>query len=160
MNHIDGNDQAVITRDANKNALQPLQRAIADSHTLSHGKVRVRAALDCEPSQGSDRLNLRLRNWRRFIARPDKGDYTVGLKYANPGLYGPSGAGKQIARKQREFNDLTSIAPAANLPAYRQECFNAGGFQRILHSLFVPWARPNRVPLSGQEGSGLWSWER
>src|ERR1700676_326000 len=109
MNHIDRNAQAVITCDANKNALQPLQRAISDSHTLSHGKVRVRAAFNFQPSQGSDRLDLRVRNWRRFIARPDKCDYPVGLKYANPGLYGPSGGGKQIARKQRDFKDITSI---------------------------------------------------
>jgi hypothetical protein len=150
MNQVDGYDQTVVTRDANENAFQSLERSISDSHALSDGKVRVRAAFGLRPYQRTDSVNLLVRNRRYLFARPDKCDYTIGLKHANPGLHGPSGAGKDIAGEQRKFDDFSAIAPGSNLRAYGEECFNAGGFQRVFHNLFVAWTRLERAPFSGQ----------
>jgi hypothetical protein len=141
VNQVDGYDQTVVSGDANENAFQALERAISNSHTLSHGQVRMRAAFGLRRYEGTDSVNLFLGNWRSLFARPDKCDYTIGLKRANSRLHGPSGAGKDIAGEQRKFDDFSTIAPGSNLRAQGQECFNAGGFQRVFHDFFVTWTR-------------------
>src|SRR5258706_6758302 len=117
VNQVDGYDQTVVSRDANENAFQALERAISNSHTLSHGQVGMRAAFGLRRYQGTDSVNLFLRNRRCLFARPDKSDYTIGLKRANSRLHGPGGAGKDIAGEQRKFDDFSTIAPGSHLRA-------------------------------------------
>jgi hypothetical protein len=152
VNQVNGNHQTLVTGDSNKNALQALERAIPDSHTLSHGEIGVRPTLRFRPYQGTDSVDLLVWNWRCFFARTDKGDHPVGLKYAYTGLHGPGGAGKDIAREQWKLDEFATITPGPDLRAYWEESFDARGFQRVLHGLFVPWARLNGAPFSGQQG--------
>src|SRR5579872_4661580 len=83
VNQVDGYDQAVVSRDANKNAFQALERAVFDSHTLSHCQVRMWAAFSLRAYQRTYSLNLFVGNWRRLFAGPDKSDHTISLKYAH-----------------------------------------------------------------------------
>jgi hypothetical protein len=117
VNQVYGYDQTVVSRDANENAFQALERAISNSYTLSHGQVRMRAAFGLRRHQGTDSVNLFLGNRRCLFARPDKSDYTIGLKRANARLHGPSGAGKDISGEQRKFDDFSTIAPGSHLRA-------------------------------------------
>jgi hypothetical protein len=150
VNQIDGYHQGVVTRDANKNSFQALERAISDSHTLTYGKVRVRAAFGLRSYQRANSVNLLFGNGRCLFARTDKCDYAIGLKDANSRLHGPSGAGKDIAGEQRKFDDFSAVTPGPDLGTYGEECFNTRGFQRVFYNFFVTWARLERVPLSDQ----------
>src|SRR5437762_6180677 len=86
LDSIDGYDQCVVACGGLEYALDSVQGAAANSHSLADLEKRIARTRNILFEENSDRLDLLIGNYGTFAVLPNETYYPIGLQHPDPRL--------------------------------------------------------------------------